>query len=146
MTVRLRPHHLLCLLTYVGEGYSAAFTANLTAVAARLSAGEEAEIVHGPDDVCAPLLADAEPHCHDADVADRDRRALEDVAGFLGGSIAVGARMTLHGARVDALRAAFAAGTIRMACGGCAWSDLCGAVSTGGYAGARLAGSTGAVT
>ena len=28
MTIKLRAHHLLCLLTYVGKGYSPAFTAN----------------------------------------------------------------------------------------------------------------------
>ena len=39
MTVRLRPHHLLCLLSYIGRGYSPAFSANMTRVARRLGAG-----------------------------------------------------------------------------------------------------------
>ncbi len=38
--VRLRAHHLLCLLTYVGKGYSEAFVRRADALAARLSAGE----------------------------------------------------------------------------------------------------------
>ena len=50
MTVRLRPHHLLCLLTYVGKGYSPAFTANYDAIAMRIEQGEELLIVSGPDD------------------------------------------------------------------------------------------------
>ncbi len=54
MTVELRPHHLLCMLTYVGKGYSPAFCANYDAVLARLSAGEEILLVDGPDSVCAP--------------------------------------------------------------------------------------------
>ncbi|WP_292282104.1 DUF1284 domain-containing protein, partial [Mesorhizobium sp.] len=63
MTVRLRAHHLLCLLTYVGKGYSPAFTANYDVVVKRLAGGEDILIVSGPDDICAPLLSESEPHC-----------------------------------------------------------------------------------
>ncbi len=45
MTVRLRTHHLLCLLTYVGRGYSPAFVENMDQVAARLSEGREGILV-----------------------------------------------------------------------------------------------------
>lgn len=76
-TVRLRGHHLLCLLTYKGLGYSPEFVAGMTATAARLVAGATAEIVEGPDDICEPLCrADEHPHCHEATVPERDRRAL----------------------------------------------------------------------
>ncbi len=61
MTVRLRAHHLLCMLTYVGKGYSPAFVENYEVIAARLSAGEEIELVAGPDDICGPLTADQRP-------------------------------------------------------------------------------------
>ncbi|RUZ88238.1 DUF1284 domain-containing protein, partial [Mesorhizobium sp. M7A.F.Ca.US.006.01.2.1] len=63
MTIKLRAHHLLCPLTYVGKGYSPAFTANYDRVAERLSRGEDILLVSGPDDVCAPLLDEPEPHC-----------------------------------------------------------------------------------
>jgi len=63
MTVRLRSHHLLCLLTYVGKGYSAAFIANYDAIAKRLGRGEDVLIVSGPDDICQPMLGEAESHC-----------------------------------------------------------------------------------
>ncbi len=44
MTVRLRAHHLLCMLTFVGEGYSARLRRQLPAsIARRLSAGEAIE-------------------------------------------------------------------------------------------------------
>ncbi|WP_439343967.1 DUF1284 domain-containing protein [Vacuolonema iberomarrocanum] len=72
MTIRVRPHHLLCLLTYSGKGYSPAFIANYDAIAARLSKGEDIVIVCGPDDICAPLLSDSEPHCWSASVTERD--------------------------------------------------------------------------
>ena len=134
MTVRLRPHHLLCVLTYVGKGYSPAFTANLTAIAERLAAGEAIEIVEGPDDVCAPLLDDPDPHCRRRRVSDRDRAAAGEIGGLLARPIAAGTRMTLGERRVRQLRAAFSEGRIRRACGGCEWQDLCGAVAAGGFA------------
>jgi hypothetical protein len=62
MTVRLRGHHLLCLLTFVGKGYTPAFTANYRRIVARLNEGAAVELVDGPDDICAPMLAEAEHH------------------------------------------------------------------------------------
>lgn len=94
MTVRLRAHHLLCMLTYVGKGYSPAFVENYEAIAARLSAGEEIELVTGPDDICRPLTADPEAHCHGTSVVERDRAATEAVARLLGSPLGPGARIT----------------------------------------------------
>ena len=62
MTVRLRAHHLLCMLTYIGKGYGTAFTDNMTVIAGRVSAGENVEIVDGPDEICAPRQAEANAH------------------------------------------------------------------------------------
>ena len=81
MTVRLRAHHLLCMLTYVGNGYSPAFVENYEVIAARLSAGEEIELVAGPDDICVPLTADPDAHCHGASVIERDRAAASGDTG-----------------------------------------------------------------
>ncbi len=46
--VRLRPHHLLCMLTFIGEGYSPAFVAAYRGLVARLGAGATIEIVPAP--------------------------------------------------------------------------------------------------
>ena len=70
--VRLRPHHLLCILTFAGEGYSPSFVANFAAIAARIGAGETIELVAGPDDICAPLEGTDDTHCHGASVTGRD--------------------------------------------------------------------------
>ena len=66
MTVALRAHHLLCMLTYVGKGYSAEFAHNFDGLASRLAAGEEVLLVEGPDAICAPLCESegACAHCH----------------------------------------------------------------------------------
>lgn len=135
MTIRLRPHHLLCLLTYVGKGYTPAFTANYTVIAGRLSRGEEIEIVSGPDDVCAPLLSEAEQHCFNDSVVERDRLAARDVGALVGQAIAPGTIVRLEPDRLAEMRAGFATGQVREACVECEWSDLCSAIAADGYGG-----------
>ncbi|THV16475.1 DUF1284 domain-containing protein [Rhizobium rhizophilum] len=138
MTVRLRAHHLLCMLTYVGKGYSPAFVENYEAIAARLSAGEEIELVAGPDDICGPLTTDPEAHCHGAGVIDRDCEAADAVVRLIGDPLPPGARITPTAALLARLRKTFATGEIRTACSGCEWSSLCDSVADGGYLGARV--------
>jgi len=138
MTVRLRPHHLLCLQTYVGEGYSPAFVANYDAVVARLAAGEAALLVDGPDAICAPLADDPEAHCRLPRIAERDRKARLAAGAVLGRRLAAGDRLVLDAAALDALRRRFASGRGRAACAGCRWRDLCTGVAARGFAGARL--------
>lgn len=139
MTVRLRPHHLLCMLTYVGKGYSPRFVENYEAIAARLSAGEEIEIVEGPDDICRPLLSDADPHCLGGSVDARDAEAAVAAAAVLGSPVKVGMRITPRAGLIARLRKAFVAGQLRSACSGCDWATLCDTVAAEGYSGVRVA-------
>ena len=140
MTIRLRPHHLLCMLTYVGKGYTPDFTANYDVIVARLGAGEAIEIVAGPDDICAPLLAGGDHHCHNDSVVERDRLAGMDVADVLGldAAIGPGARLVIDRERLENLRRAFAQEVTRSACGGCEWSALCTGIAAKGFAAVRL--------
>ena len=138
MTVRLRPHHLLCMLTYAGKGYSPAFTANMTVVVERIAGSEPIEIVSGPDDICAPLLSEPDPHCHRESVTARDQRASQDVGQLLGVTISAGGQLALAEDRLDMLRQAFRDGKIRAACRDCEWQDLCGGISDDGFAGTPL--------
>ncbi|MCD6008966.1 DUF1284 domain-containing protein [Halomonas sp. IOP_31] len=142
MTIRLRAHHLLCLQTYVGKGYSAAFVANYDAIAERLSRGESVRLVTGPDAICAPLLspgaAAGATHCHRQSVARRDATALEDLGSLLGRSLRPGDTLTLEPALLQGLRAAFRDGTTRRACIDCQWSELCSRVANDDYAGTRV--------
>jgi len=135
-TVRLRGHHLLCLLTYKGLGYSPEFVAGMTATAGRLVAGAMAEIVDGPDDICAPLCrAEQHPHCHEATVPERDRRALSLVATVLGRSVGAGDRLVLDEKIRSRLRVAYRDGAFESACALCEWQPLCRDIAAGGYAG-----------
>ena len=138
MTVRLRAHHLLCLLTYVGKGYSPAFTANYDKVVKRLGEGEGVVIVAGPDDICAPLLGEPEPHCLSQSAVERDRLAARDVGTLLGRPIQPEDRFVLDASSLAGMRKAFSAGLTRQACSGCEWSGLCDTVSASGFSGTRL--------
>ena len=145
MTLRLRHHHLLCLLTYIGKGYSPAFVANLDHIAERASAGEAVLLVEGPDDICAPLTegklseGEVEPHCLRASVRERDTQAADSLSDLLGQPLPIGNSMTLTADITRRLRTAFAAGTVRAACSDCQWHDLCTEVAEDGFSGTRLA-------
>jgi len=128
------------MLTYVGRGYTPAFTANYDAIAGRLSLGEDVLIVEGPDDVCAPLLFGAEQHCFNESVLERDAQAARDVGDLLGRRIGVGERIAPDAILLARLRTAFAAGLTRAACAGCEWAGLCEAVAADGYAGVKVGG------
>ena len=138
MTVRLRAHHLLCLLTYVGKGYSPAFSANYDKVVKQLHEGAAVVIVSGPDDVCAPLLNETEPHCRGEGAAERDRLAARDVGALLGRPILDGDRLVLDVPSLAGMRKAFSFGQTRQACSGCEWSGLCSTVAASGFHDARL--------
>jgi hypothetical protein len=138
MTIRLRPHHMLCLLTYVGKGYTPGFAANYNALSLRLSQGEEIEIVAGPDDICAPLLGEAAPHCWRDSVIARDQAAAKSLQS-LGLNIAPGKTLKLDGPTLAHLRDAFAQGIIRPACAGCEWNDLCSTIAKTGFDDVRVA-------
>lgn len=74
-TVRLRGHHLLCLLLYQGKGYSRAFVDNMDEIYAMLQNGRtKIQLVQGDDDICAccPNLTAEGCSLGDADVANRD--------------------------------------------------------------------------
>lgn len=141
MTIRLRPHHLLCMLTYVGKGYTDAFCTNFDAITARLGAGEDILVVAGPDDVCAPVETLEGHHCHEAGIVERDAAAAASVAELLGIPAGEGALFALSAERLAMLRSAFQARTIRAACSDCEWSALCDGIADAGYPDIRLTAS-----
>ncbi|PJK31090.1 DUF1284 domain-containing protein [Minwuia thermotolerans] len=140
MTVRLRGHHLLCLLTYASKGYSPAFVANADAVADRVFDGEAIRIVEGADDICAPLLGTTGHHCDGRTAERRDRLALADIGVYLGRRLAVGAVLQPDADERRALAQAFAAGRVRAACANCVWQRHCGLVARRAFAGTRWNG------
>jgi hypothetical protein len=147
--IRLRPHHLLCMLTYAGRGYTPRFTSGMDDLIARLGAGEEITIVDGPDDICAPWLAEAAaaatdeteiraPHCHEGRITARDAKAADDVGSLLARRITAGSNLHLDAGLIDRLRQAFRDNVIRSGCAACEWKDFCDMLSAGDFAGCRL--------
>ncbi len=138
MTVRLRPHHLLCMLTFVGKGYTAAFTENYGLIAKRLSAGEDILVVDGPDDICAPMLGETDHHCFCDSVTERDRSASAAVEDLLGVPAGPGRSIIPDVDFLARMREAFSAGSIRGGCERCEWSPLCSGIAASGFEGALV--------
>ncbi len=137
--IRLRPHHFLCMLTFVGKGYSPAFVANMQQIVQRIRQGAAIELVEGPDDVCRPLLSAPDvgenpPHCGNPSVTARDARALADIAATLGGP-----PRQISATILTQLQKTFADGTVRPACAGCPWHSLCDDIAATGFIGTVLA-------
>ncbi len=126
------------MLTFVGEGYTSAFTDNYHRIAERLSEGEEIKLISGPDDICAPLFNEEEPHCFKASVIERDAAALADISALLGEEIGIGAMLVPDARLLAKLRRNFASGEIRHACLGCEWSDLCSRIADGNFSGVLI--------
>lgn len=134
MTIRLRPHHLLCMLTFAGKGYSPGFIANFERIAGHLASGNQTvEIVFAPDDICTPILADASCHCRNSSVSERDTLAAEALTQLLQQPVQPGARLTLTASMLDRMRSAFKSGAIRHACHGCQWVPLCSSIAAGNF-------------
>jgi len=135
MTVRLRPHHLLCMLTFIGKGYTAAFTENYIRIATRLSEGEDILVVDGPDDICGPMLGEIDHHCLCDSVTERDRSATAAVEDLLGMPAARGQSILPDADFLRRMRDAFDTGLIRAACQRCEWSPLCTGIAASGFDG-----------
>lgn len=139
MTLALRAHHLLCMLTYAGRGYSPDFVRNFDHITASLAAGAPITLVHRPDAICAPLCCGPDgnnAHCHQESARARDAQATRELAPWIGGLPGTG--LTLDAALLARLRAAFASGQIRGACDGCEWTELCSRIAADGFTGVRL--------
>jgi len=144
-TIRLRGHHLLCLLTYIGRGYSPAFILSMTETATRLSAGEEMRIVEGPDMLCAPLQNEGHAcaaHCHYMRTTERDRLALAAVNACLGITLDIGSRWRMTADHIHLMRQYFKdVPAFRRACTGCEWHELCDEIAARQFKGALLGAS-----
>ncbi|KAA1195438.1 DUF1284 domain-containing protein [Photorhabdus heterorhabditis] len=142
MTISLRGHHLLCILTYAGNGYSPSFIENYNKIIPRIR-DEDILIVAGPDDICMPLLGEDAPHCLGESVIIRDSHALEAVSTLMGWPVEIGHILRLDSAYFRQARWAFRRGIVRAACVGCEWEQLCTRIAVDDYASTFLKGSDG---
>lgn len=138
MTVKLRPHHVLCMLGYAGRGYNEAFTHCFDGIVAHVRAGEAVELTDGTDDLCATLACDASRHCDRAVARRRDARAWRDIAALFRLDQDGPRRLVLTDDKLALLRARFEDGSLRSACAACPWHDACSAEAATGFATAVL--------
>ena len=77
--IRLRGHHLFCLLGYRGMGYSKEYVENMTKLHQTLRSHPEThiELVEGPDQLCEKYPNSGEYHCKDQNIYVRDAVILE---------------------------------------------------------------------
>jgi uncharacterized protein len=144
MPVHLRGHHFLCMLTFRGLGYSAEFTANMAAKIMLIKTGAPVTLVNGPDDICAGMTKaciNATGHdCQMADIIDMDKTARFAVEAVLNRNLEFGSPISSKD--LKKLRVAFSQGSIRKACIGCSWIELCNQIAADNFSGTHLLGGT----
>lgn len=141
--IRFRPHHFLCVLTYIGRGYTTLFVENFDTLIEKINSGNcVIELTDGPDDICAPRLCDTSDvtcHCHDEQVQTADKLTLADLAKlpeFNG--LTAGSKIHMTKDLIKSLRIAYKNETIRAACAGCEWRDLCTGIAANNFKEAKL--------
>jgi hypothetical protein len=89
MSIKLRGHHLLCLLGYRGMGYSEEFAANMTEVYKQLQqdAASLVAVVSGPDDLCQSFPCEQMNHCDNRQVHEKDQLVIEHLGLKVGDSL-----------------------------------------------------------
>ena len=123
--LHLRPHHLLCLQTFTGHGYSEEFVRHMTAVQGLLLTDALASIglVHGVDELCAHCPNNRDGQCTSANPALFDAHVLSrlQVSGAVPEDL-TGRSAVLHGIP-DSLTVS--ASVLEECCPGCEWKPLC---------------------
>lgn len=142
--IKIRGHHLLCLLCYEGRGYTPAFTENFNQIAARLNAGAPAILVTGLDDICAALHCGDNgdykdhAHCHKETAAARDIAAIKTINAALNTTLQTGDTIPISEDYIKTLRQSYAQETLQTACQNCEWLPTCKAIAADGFKRAKL--------
>lgn len=118
----LRPHHGLCLLHFVGKGYSDAFTENMAVVAARLRENPETvvRLCTDADSLCAHC-----PHRQGAS-CESGKPERYDAGVFKHSGLKVG--QTLLWSDLRTKMTALSKEHLQEICGDCQWYRLCAAI------------------
>ena len=128
--LHLRPHHLLCLQTFTGRGYSEEFVRHMTLVKRQLTRDPRTaiELVSGVDDLCAHCPNNADGQCTSDNPALFDSKVSRKLysTGIISPDAASkdhpGKRPVLTGIP-DALE--ISSSVLEECCPGCEWKELC---------------------
>ena len=120
--IRLRPHHALCLQTYVGKGYSNAFSENMTKISQAFNK-RPTLLVHftlGADEICAACPNLQNGVCSKEDsCAELDRLAWEAMA------LGCGEVLSWEEATQLVRQNLLETGKYHALCDGCTWEAVC---------------------
>ena len=121
--MRIRGHNLLCVLGFVGKGYSPGFVANMRMVVGSLGEAAEVLVVDGPDAICAacPKLGTGGCALHGEDTEPAIVAQDHEVMDRLG--IGVG-EAVLWGEIRERIRDQVAPDDLDTICGACPWASL----------------------
>ena len=120
--IRLRPHHLLCVQKYTGNGYDARFTAYMNALVERLKSEPDAvlTLTEGEDDLCAVCPNRVDGICVSSEKVTRMDRGVLNACKF-----SYGQPGSFSAFRERAKAAVFGTDQFESICLDCEWFPLC---------------------
>lgn len=120
-TLKLRPHHLLCLQKYTGHGYNETFTSQMNDVIHILQKDPDTkiELVKGRDLLCCACPNDHESICQSEEkVCFMDEKVIQ-ICQMYYGETGPWSRLSKEAAGI------FLPGVFDTVCGACEWNQLC---------------------
>lgn len=122
MNMNLRPHHLLCIPHFTGNGYNPAFIAHLTAISSEIRANPKTpvKLVFGCDDLCLMCPHMVDEKCVSAEKTKRMDSAVLRVCGLQSGCSA-GWSYLFQTVKQNILQT----DAFHEICGNCQWYALC---------------------
>ena len=129
--LHLRPHHLLCLQTFIGRGYSEDFVEHMTLVKRQLAddPGTPITLVHGADDLCTHCPNCIEDRCISEKPAIFDWLVEEKLKSCKQSTELFSDSGSLRGIPEELL---VSEEILTIYCPGCEWKEIC-AESSGVY-------------
>lgn len=119
--ITLRPHHILCIAHFVGRGYDAPFTANMTRVIDYLhKENPPVKLVLGADIICSAC-----PHNHAGICTHTKKVALYDTRCLSLCGLSADDTLDWRQLQDTARRSILDAGLLCRVCDGCGWFELC---------------------
>lgn len=130
VVLHLRPHHLLCLQTFTGRGYSEEFVRHMTLVRDQLIREPltPVELVSGVDDLCAHCPNNVDGQCTSDNPALFDSKVSRKL--YSSGLISPDAVSKDHPGKQPVLTGIpnalkISSSVLEECCPGCEWKELC---------------------
>ncbi len=120
LTVKLRPHHLLCLTFFEGKGYSEEFVQRMKFIISELEKNPIVQLVEGTDQIC-----EACPNNYNTQYQCGDKAVRYDEAVRTFCNLSADSRMEYQILHKIVLEEILYKGKLSMVCSDCEWSSIC---------------------